>query len=291
MVSPGRETIRLPSRPAPRAGWDVAFVQAAGLRLRVGRQGQGSGRPLLLITGIGAHLDMWAPFARVMSGRELIAFDTPGAGLSQRPRRPLRMRELAQVVGKLLDALGLEQVDVLGYSFGGALAQELARRAPDRVRRLVLCATGPGLGGRPPRPLAALMLVTPVRYYHRRLLALSVPLIAGGRTAREPSVLAAQAAARLHRPPSPLGYAYQLYAVTGWSSLGWLHEVPHPALVVAGDDDPSVPLANARALTARLPDARLHIVKGGGHLFLLDEPQSATGAIVSFLDEPEPSRS
>ena len=141
-----------------------AFVGAAGLRLRVGRRG--AGRPLLLITGIGANLDMWAPFARLVDDRELIAFDPPGAGLSQRPRHPLRMQGLAQVVRELLDALGLERVDVLGYSFGGALAQELARRAPNRVRRLVLCATAPGLGGTPPRPLAALMLATPARYYH-----------------------------------------------------------------------------------------------------------------------------
>ena len=184
------------------------------------------------------------------------------------------MHGLADVVRELLDALGLEYVDVLGYSFGGALAQELAHRAPDRVRRLVLCATTPGLGGDPPRPLAALMLATPVRYYHPRLLALTVPHIAGGRTAREPGVLAEQAAARLHRPPDPLGYAYQLYAVAGWSSLPWLHRVPHPSLIVAGEEDPSVPLGNARMLAARLPNARLHVVEGGGHLFLLDEPQN-----------------
>lgn len=263
--------------------WNPAYVRAAGLRLRVGRHG--AGRPLLLITGIGANLDMWAPFARLAGGRELIAFDPPGAGLSQRPRWPLRMRGLADVVRELLDALGLERVDVLGYSFGGALAQELARRAPDRVRRLVLCATAPGLGGTPPRPLAALMLATPARYYHPRLLALTVPHIAGGRTAREPAALAEQAAARLHRPPDPLGYAYQLYAVAGWSSLPWLHRVEHPSLIVAGEKDPSVPLRNARLLAARLPDARVHIVKGGGHLFLLDEPQNAIGPIRAFLDE------
>src|SRR6478672_7764583 len=197
--------------------WNPVFVRAAGLRLRVGRVG--AGRPLLLITGIGANLDMWAPFARLVGGRELIAFDPPGAGLSQRPRFPLRMKGLAQVVRELLDALELERVDVLGYAFGGALAQELARRAPDRVRRLVLCATGPGLGGVPPRPMAALMLATPARYYHPRLLALSVPRIAGGRTARDPSVLAEHAGARLARPPDVLGYAYQLYAAAGWSSL------------------------------------------------------------------------
>ena len=147
------------------------------------------------------------------------------------------------------------------------------------------CARRAGLGGIPPRPLAALMLATPVRYYHPRLLALTVPHIAGGRTAREPGVLAEQAAARLHRPPDPLGYAYQLYAVAGWSSLPWLHRVPHPSLIVAGEEDPSVPLGNARMLAARLPNARLHVVEGGGHLFLLDEPENVVGPISAFLDE------
>jgi poly(3-hydroxyalkanoate) depolymerase len=261
---------------------DATFVEAGGLRLRVARHG--AGRPLLLITGIGANLDMWAPLARLVDDRELVAFDAPGVGLSQRPRLPLRMGDLARIVRELLDELALEQVDVLGYSFGGALAQELARRAPERVRRLVLCATGPGLGGVPPRPMAALMLATPARYYHPKLLELTVPHIAGGRTARDRTVLAAQAAERLARPPDVLGYAYQLYAAAGWSSLPWLHRVRQPTLIVAGDDDPTVPLLNARLLAARLPDARVHVIKGGGHLFLLDEPHSALPEIGAFLD-------
>ena len=106
-------------------GWNPTFVSVAGLRLRVGRHG--AGRPLLLITGIGAHLDMWAPFLRLAGDRELIAFDAPGTGLSQRSRRPLRMNDLALIVRALLDELRLERVDVLGYSWGGALAQALAR--------------------------------------------------------------------------------------------------------------------------------------------------------------------
>ena len=97
------------------------------------------------------------------------------------------MKALARVVTSLLDGLGLERVDVLGYSFGGGLAQELARRSPERVRRLVLCATAPGLGGSPPRPMAALMLATPARYYHPRLLEFSVAHIAGGRGRRRRS--------------------------------------------------------------------------------------------------------
>ena len=264
------------------SAWESSFVEAGGVRVHVGRRG--AGPPLLLITGIGAHIDMWAPFARLVAGRELIAFDAPGTGLSQRPLRPLRMGGLAAMVRTLLDELELDRVDVLGYSWGGGLAQELARREPERVRRLVLCATGPGLGGVPPRPLAALMLATPARYFHPRLLALSVPHIAGGRTARDPTAFTDEAGERLQRPPDPLGYAYQLYAAAGWSSLPWLHRLRQPTLVVAGEDDPSVPLRNARILAGRIPDARLEVVEGGGHLFLLDEPESAAGAIGAFLD-------
>jgi hypothetical protein len=94
-----------------------------------------------------------------------------------------------------------------------------------------------------------------LRHYHPRLLALTVPHIACGRTAREPRVLAEQAATRLSRPPDPLGYAYQLYAGLGWSSLPWLHRVQHESLVVAGEQDPTVSLRNARLRAARLPQA------------------------------------
>jgi poly(3-hydroxyoctanoate) depolymerase len=276
MIGPAspEETLRNPE-------WDTSLLDVDGLRVRIGRHGEGP--PLLLITGIGAHLEMWSPFARHAAGIELIGFDPPGAGLSQRPHLPLRMSGLAVVTERLLDELGLDQVDVLGYSWGGGLAQELARRAPGRVRRLVLCATGPGLGGPPPRPLAALMLATPARFYHPRLMALSVPRLAGGRTGRERGVLAAQAADRLRRPPDLLGYAFQMYAVAGWSSLPWLHRLRQPTLVVAGNQDPSVPLGNARLLARRIPDARLHVVDGGGHLFLLDEPENVAPVILEFL--------
>jgi poly(3-hydroxyalkanoate) depolymerase len=261
--------------------WTPRFVQAGGLRLRVARAGSGS--PLVLVTGIGANLDMWEPFLGLVSDREIVAFDPPGAGGSQRPRLPLRMGELAGVVDALLDELGLGPVDVLGYSFGGGLAQELARRRPQRVRRLILCATGPGLGGVPPWPYPALLLASPARYYHPRAFRFEVPRIAGGRTRRDPSLLADQASARLKHPPDPLGYAFQLYAVAGWSSLPWLHRVRQPTLILAGDDDPIVPVANSRLMARRMPAARLRVVEGGGHLFLLDQPETVVDDIREFL--------
>src|SRR5256885_11702060 len=126
-------------RSAPWPEARVEFVAtAAAPSVRVARIGEGE--PLLLINGLGANLEMWQPLVRGLAdGRELIAFDLPGTGRSARPRWPLRMSQLAHVVTELLDELGYEQPDVLGYSLGGIVAQELAHRAPERIRRLVLC--------------------------------------------------------------------------------------------------------------------------------------------------------
>src|SRR5271157_586492 len=108
------------SRPAGASRRRTKLVRAAGLELHVARSGRGR-PPLLLLTGIGANLDMWSPFERLVRGREVIALDAPGTGLSERPRYPLRMRGLARVLTALLDELDVGQADVLGYSFGGLL--------------------------------------------------------------------------------------------------------------------------------------------------------------------------
>jgi poly(3-hydroxyalkanoate) depolymerase len=263
--------------------WTPHKVSVGGLDVRVAERGHG-GIPLLLITGIGAHLDMWGPLERVLDGRPVIAFDAPGTGDSGRTRGPLRMHGLARFVDELLDVLGHDVVDVLGVSFGGAIAQELARRHPDRVRRMILCATSPGVLAVPPKPVPALLLMTPARYYHPALFRLAMPRIAGGRTARDPAALARQQGARLSRPPNIFGYAFQLYAAVGWTSAHWLHRLSQPTLVIAGDDDRAIPLVNARFLARRIPDARLHVVEGGGHLFILDEPERVVEEIQAFLD-------
>ena len=143
------------------------FVVVDGVRLRV--RTAGKGRPLLLIMGVGGNIEMWHPFDEELQARgiQTISFDAPGTGDSGELDRPRRMPWLAGMVTHLLDRLGHAQVDVLGISWGGALAQEVAHRAPERVRRLVLAATAAGvpvLGGVPGKPGAMIRLVTPRRY-------------------------------------------------------------------------------------------------------------------------------
>jgi poly(3-hydroxyoctanoate) depolymerase len=271
------------NRKEPWPGGRVEFVATAEApSVRVARIGQGE--PLLLINGLGANLEMWQPLVRELAPRhELIGFDLPGTGRSARPRWPLRMPQLARLVTELLDELGYEKPDVLGYSLGGIVAQELARRAPERIRRLVLCATTPGLPSVPPDPIVTTLMLTPARYWNRQLAELILPIIAGGRTARDPGVLEKGLEMRLVQPPSALGYLYQLYALSGWTSHPWIRSVRHESLVLHGDHDPVVPLANGRYLADALPHGRLEVLSGAGHLFLLDEPASVAPALLEFL--------
>lgn len=257
-------------------------VRARDTALHVRREGEGP--PLLLLNGIGAALEMWQPFAAALGGRELIAFDLPGSGRSAPLPGLMRMAGFADLATELMDALGLDApADVLGYSLGGIIAQELAHRHPDRVARLVLCATSPGLPSIPPNPLAAWFMLSPARYYGAQTARAMLPVIAGGRTARDPEVLESQLRLRLRHPPNGWGYAVQLAAVTGWSSHGWLAGLRQPTLVVHGDEDPLIPVLNARYLAHRIPHASLEVVRRAGHLMLYDEPDRIAPHIAAFL--------
>jgi poly(3-hydroxyalkanoate) depolymerase len=196
------------------------------------------------------------------------------------------MSGLARTMDRMLAALGYGEVDVLGVSFGGVLAQQLARQATDRVRRLVLAATGPGLGGVPGSPRVLLTLATPRRYrqpdYFRRVAG----RIYGGGARHDPDALLHGSFARFAKAPSVSGYLAQLYAISGWTSVPWLGRLGQPTLVLAGDDDPIVPLANGRMLARLIPRARLHVVEGGGHLFLIERGPEMAKLVTQFLQNP-----
>ena len=237
--------------PDPAAAGDagIRFVDVDGVRLRTSVRGPstpGSGPPLLLITGLGASLDVAQPFERELTalGVHTIAFDAPGVGESTAYPVPRRMPGIARTIQAMLDALGYDRVDVLGVSLGGVIAQQLARRAAGRVRRLVLAATGPGLGGVPGSPRALLALATPRRYHQPDYYRSVAGRVYGGAARRDPDAILHGSLARFIEPPSIRGYLGQLYAITGWTSLPWLHTLRQPTLVLNGDDDPIVASAN-----------------------------------------------
>ncbi len=256
-------------------------LHVEGVKIRAAvRAGRGKGLPLLLFNGIGASIELLLPFIESLPDREIIAFDAPGTGESKPPPGLWRPRHHAKLANSLLERLGYSEVHALGVSWGGAIAQQFARQYPRRCRRLILAATSAGTLMVPGKPSVLLRMSNPLRYWGPKYMERIAPKIYGG--SLRTNKLRAREHARNMRPPSIKGYYYQLAAVLGWSSLPWLHKLEQPTLVLAGDDDPIVPLINARVLAARIPDARLRVVDCG-HLFLLTRARVLAPEIEEFL--------
>lgn len=262
----------------------LSFMQVEGARIRVSVRGDGP--PLLLIMGLGGNLEMWAPLEEALNahGVETIAYDASGTGQSPARLIPQSMTALARQAARLLDALGYRQADVLGISFGGAVAQELAISHPRRVRHLVLTSTSCGLGGVPGNLFAMSDLAAPLRSYSPTYLRLAADAIYGRGPAAENKVVAHGRRTYRDQPPTLWGYLGQLAAAVGWTSLSRLGRIQCPTLVLAGEADTIVPPVNSRILASRIRGARLEILPDAGHLLLMDHPERCADAIVSFLD-------
>jgi poly(3-hydroxyalkanoate) depolymerase len=259
----------------------IGLHEVGGQTLRVGiRPGEGTRPPLLLFNGIGASIELVEPFLAALDGPEAIVFDVPGVGGSPAPRLPYRPWTLVRLTAQLLDQLGYAEIDVLGVSWGGALAQQFAFQEASRCRRLVLAATSPGHLMIPGRLTVLLKMATPRRYkdpdYMRRIAG----DIYGGAMRRSPELVREHL--RHVRWASDYGYYLQLLAGFGWSSLPWLRLLPQPTLVLAGTDDPIVPLVNARILARLIPRARLVSIDDG-HLFLVTSAAESAEIIADFL--------
>ena len=265
---------------------EIRFADVDGIRLRIAvADGDDARPPLLLITGIGASLDIAAPFERELNNHGLatISYDAAGVGESTQYTWPRRMSGVARTAERLLDVLGHDVVDVFGVSLGGVVAQQLAHQAPHRVRRLILAATGPGLGGVPGSPKVLWTLATPRRYYQPDYYRRVAGAIYGGLARQDPDALLHGSIARFQHRPTVRGYAAQLYSIAGWTSVPWLWRIRQPTLVLAGDDDPIVPLINGRILAWLIPHAHLRVVPGGGHLFVLEHPEAVAGQVAEFV--------
>ena len=259
-------------------------VLAHDVRVAV-RPGTGPGPPLVLCNGIGARLDLLQPFVDEVDPRiEVVTFDVPGVGGSSVPKVPYNFALLAWLVATLADRLGYDRFDALGISWGGGLAQQLAFQYPRRCRRLVLVSTGTGMLMVPARLSVLSKMLTPRRYRDPAYAKAIAPLLYGGRMRRRPDE-ARHVVYEQERLGPSVGYFLQLLAGVGWSSLPALPLIRQPTLILAGNDDPIIPLVNARILHVLLPNATLYVFNDG-HLGLLTSADELGPLISRFLISP-----
>jgi len=239
--------------------------------------------PLLLCNGIGGSLDVLQPFVDALDPRrEVIRFDLPGIGGSPAPAVPYHLLTLPGTLSGLLDRLGQRKADVLGISWGGGLAQQFALQHPHRVRRLVLVATGTGSLMVPAHPRVLRHMLTPQRHRDPAYAVRVAAQVYGG-SLRENPELARKLLHATARTGPRRGYYYQLLAGAGWTSLPLLPLLRQPTLLLAGDDDPVIPLVNAAIMRRLIPRSHLHIYPGG-HLELIADPARVAPLVEAFLD-------
>jgi poly(3-hydroxyoctanoate) depolymerase len=241
------------------SGYDTQEVQLRGLRVHVRRQGEGP--PLLLLNGSTRPLESWEPVMDALSGRTILSFDAPGVGGSPTPILPLSISMLAAIAAAVLDSAGLDTADVLGFSHGGAVAQQLAIDAPAKVGRLILVSTSCGIGATPGNQDALRSLLPPTP-------------------------------AHPWPDSDAVGTLWHFLGISSWSSIPFLGAIRTPTLVVCGSYDRVVPPANSILLAQRIPGAELVMLPAGHDLQRKGTAGALAATVETFLASgrvPEPA--
>lgn len=234
----------------------ISMEQAYGLTLRVARWRVGAGdTPMLFLNGIGADIAAAAPLLAQLHDREVWTVDMPGVGGSPDALLPYGAPTMAAILIEIAERFGHKRFDLAGFSWGGALAQQVAVQFPSRVRRMVLMATTPTVAA-PGIGWAAL---------------LDEDMLASG----------------LKLPTAtPLGLAYQSMAMAGWTSAAMLPTLKTiPTLVLMGQQDGVVPACHGQMIAELIDGSVLEVVPGS-HMFPFTHAAKIAERISDFLDAP-----
>lgn len=247
----------------------------------------GDGEPLLLVQGLGYAI--WGWFRQVPDLAEhfrVIVFDNRGVGESSKVSEPYTVDDMADDAIAVLDAAGIETAHVLGVSLGGLIAQSLAIRSPDRVRRLVLLATHHGGPDAVPVPEETVRILTdpgegltPEERIRRNM----PPAFRPGWTEEHPGEFDDVVRRRLEAGQPPWdAYIAQVQAATTADYANRVGQIRVPTLVAAGEGDRVVPSENAKLLADKIPGARRELHPSGGHLVMMEDPDWLNGLVKEF---------
>ena len=265
------------------------FVEANGIRYAYRRFGSESGTPLVFLQHFRGGLDNWDPLVTdgLAQGRPVILFNNAGVASSS-GETPNRIDAMGDHLAAFLNALGLAQVDLLGFSIGGYVAQSFVLIHPHLVRRLVLAGTGPRNGEPRKNPRISEVAGNPVPVCEDFLFLFFSP--------SEASQAAGRAFwDRRHQrkdadPPSSIQtMKAQQAAVMEWAEprgerYADLKTIKQPTLVVNGNDDIMVPTINSFTLSQHIPNAQLIVYPDSGHGALFQYPELFVAHTKLFLE-------
>ncbi len=245
------------------------------------RRGQGS--PLVLIHGLGYARWGWEPVADALAeNHEIVLLDNRGIGGSDAPAGAYNATEMAGDVLGVLDEAGIDKTHVVGTSLGGMVAQELALAAPERLDKLVLVCTTPGGRSAAPMPGKTVRLLARAPTLKREV---AMRKFVENALAPDPADGIVERILE-HRTATdqPLS-AWLSQAAAGMTFDAWdrLPDLKIPTLVLHGTADVVVDPRNSELLAERIPDARLELFPGCGHLLFWEEPERFVEVVEGFL--------
>lgn len=243
---------------------------------------EGAAETLLMFNGIGANIESAERFIRHFENVRVVIFDAPGVGGTPTPALPYRLTHVADMAAMLLTQLEIDEAHVFGVSWGGGAAQQFANLYQSRVKSLTLAATAAGTIMIPGSPKTLMKMMTPKRHSDANFMLQNAVDLYGGTVAVQEELMREFSEALEHG--TPVGYLYQLSAIMGWTSWHYLPSLKMPALVLMGEDDPIVPVANGRILASRLANAKLEVLPCG-HLFMVTMPEQTAQRVETFIFE------
>ena len=265
----------------------MPYVTANGLSLYYEIEGEHDAPPVLLITGLSGDHRGWGPLPSLLSrSYRVVSFDNRDSGLSQRAEAPYAIQDMAQDAVGLLGQLGIAHAHVVGYSLGGAIAQELAINYPQLVDRLVLLATydaGDPRGAALFRGFASLRAQLSREEYVR----LTLPWAYTYKEYQIPGLIDQIVKDAVEDPlfQETEAYERQMEATIAFNSRDRLKRISCPTLLIFGEEDVMTPLRFARELVRGIKDSRLVTLEGTGHLFVRTRLKETAALVDGFLKE------
>jgi pimeloyl-ACP methyl ester carboxylesterase len=263
----------------------MSYIQAAdGARIHYRVTGPAGAEPLVLIMGLGWDMSGWDLLLPYLSRFRVLRLDNRGTGRSDKPQRPYSIQQMALDVALCMNAAAIDSAHIYGASLGSMIAQELALGLPRRVRSLILGCPSPGVISFPGSLGILRVLLNREGLSPEESFKAATPYLYGRALTERPEAVAEVMRRRIAVQADPGGVRRQLEAVLRWSSLRRLRHLRVPTLVIHGDRDRLIPLANGRLIATLVPGAYLHVLKGAGHVYGTDAPEEHLATLLAWLE-------